>query len=79
MGLAILRRGDVAVVPTPHSGVNETMVLYLQVIDGESWHERCFSSTGLRRRPAERSPLGVAGLRVEMPGGHHLAPGGQIS
>jgi hypothetical protein len=81
MGFAVLRRDHVtvAVVRTSHPGVNETTAFYLMVTDVEGWHDRCCSSSALAVLPLTDHPWGLRDFVVEIPGGHRLAVGQQIT
>jgi uncharacterized glyoxalase superfamily protein PhnB len=81
MGLALLRRDGVglAIVRTPHPGVNETTAAYVGVTEVDTLHATAVERGARVVNPLVDHPWGLRDFVVEIPGGHRLAFGERIS
>ena len=79
--LALLRAGEtgLAVVLAEKPGVNSTTAGYLLVQDVDALHERCRERGVPVTTPLTDHPWGLRDFVIEIPGGHRIALGQQIS
>jgi len=81
IGLVLLRRDAVglALVRSASPGANATTAAYLEVTGVDDLHGRCVAR-GARIVPGLADhPRGLRDFVTQMPGGHQVAPGEQIT